>query len=443
LTKRLHFFDAEFDEDSLERIFSGSDSPGVGQLRQAYVGFVVARPLPTAIVGRTVLRTYEPVGVGGAERSYPTRRKYSPYLFGIRLDLDSLAYQQQDKAVAACATVALWSAFHKTQRLFDSARPTPAAITRSANLVRGSARSMPSRALTSEQIAEAIRVVGLEPELIEINADTPLSSLIYSYVRFGVPIVLLVYLFERGGHAMTVAGYALSDKPLAVAEKLGSIPYLGRRIERFFVHDDNVGPFAHLKIVRPPSDPLQEGDSDAAYYLRKAPYALEIDRKDELGKREKLLCVPHLAIVPVYAKIRLPFVALHGWLDSYASVLEEYGSKLGLDPKELTWDVRLDSSNAFKAELRADDAAHCFGYILTKPYPRYIWRASISMGHRRIVELIADTTEMADAFPFLDALYYDEDAGREIRRFFSLPEVGEDWSRIIGARFVEFLRSRT
>ena len=160
-TKRLHFFAEDFTDSSLTLIFAAKDKPGVERLQRSYIGFVVARPLPTAIVGRTILRTYEEQGVNGATRAYPTRREYSPYLFGIPLQVESLAYQQQDKAVAACATVALWSAFHKTQRLFDSARPTPAAITRSANLVRGTGRSMPSRSLTSEQMAECLALPDL------------------------------------------------------------------------------------------------------------------------------------------------------------------------------------------------------------------------------------------------------------------------------------------
>jgi len=410
----------------------------VQKLRESYVGFVVARPLPTAIIGRTILKTYEAEGIG-ATRSYPTKRDYKPHLFGIGLDIQSLAYQQQDKAVAACATVALWTAFHKTQRLFDSARPTPAAITRSANAVRGGARSMPSRSLTLEQMAEAIRVVGLEPELVDIHPETPLSSLIYAYVRFGVPVVLLVYLADRGGHAMTVTGYALADQAPKVTERLGSVQYLGRHITQFFVHDDNIGPFAHLKIVKRPQKYLHPPESDAAHYFGRAPYAMEVAWRDERNKRQKLLCVPHQAIVPVYPKIRLTFIALHGWLDKYASVLEEYGSKLGLDAKELLWDVRIDSSNAFKAELRSSPTSLQPSRILLRPYPRYIWRATIRMSHRIIVELTADATEMADAFPFLDALYRDVAVGEQLRRFFSLDEVRKSWSLVIGSRFVEFL----
>jgi hypothetical protein len=115
---------------------------------------------------------------------------YVPYLNGIPLPIRSLAFEQQDSSVAACATVALWSAFQKTHELFGSQRPHPASITRAANVVRGFGRALPSSGLNPAQIGEAVRSVGLEPEYFRFNAHTPLASLVYAYVSGGIPLIL-------------------------------------------------------------------------------------------------------------------------------------------------------------------------------------------------------------------------------------------------------------
>jgi hypothetical protein len=432
LTKRLHFFAQALSKQDASRALGRNDPRTIAIIKDRYLGFVVARPLPGSVVGRTALVTYERQSPDGI-RYYPVRRLYKPHLFGIELPIQSLAYQQQDRTVAACATVALWTAFHKTEELFSSGKLTPAAITRVANSVRGSHRAMPARNLTPEQMAEAIRHVGLEPELVEIQADTPLSSLIYSYASYGVPVVLLVHIEGQGGHAMTVTGYKIGPKPPTAAEPLNEhLQYRGRFINEFFVHDDNVGPFAHLRPVDIPKR-LRSDENFA-----NKPYGFEIEFPGRGDERPRLLCSPLMAIIPVYPKIRLNFIGLHGWLNGYSVVLKEYASKLGIDPKELIWDVRLDSSNAFKGELREKREIDSSSVVL-RPYPKYIWRAEITLARRKIVELTVDTTEMAHACPFLDAIPYDALFNNELRRFFSLRQVRVAWAPKITPRFVQFL----
>ena len=133
--RRLHFFTDAIDAASLEAVMLGDASPA--GMQTAYAGFMVARPLPTAIVGRTVLKTYPD---DGGRRHYSAVRDYSVNLFGIPLTLKSLAFQEQDTSLAACATVALWTSFQKAQDLFHTAALTPAAITRAANRLLLAAR---------------------------------------------------------------------------------------------------------------------------------------------------------------------------------------------------------------------------------------------------------------------------------------------------------------
>jgi hypothetical protein len=117
--------------------------------QKSYLGFTVARPLPGAVIGRTALITYPN---DGGRRHYTALRAYKANFFGIELQVQSLAFQEQDKALAACATVALWSCFHKASELFQTPAPTPAEITRAANRLVNQVRPLPSHGLEVHQM---------------------------------------------------------------------------------------------------------------------------------------------------------------------------------------------------------------------------------------------------------------------------------------------------
>jgi len=157
---RLHFFREEFQDKDLEQFLQKSTSVvNVDMLQQSYLGFVVVKPLPETVIGRTCLEAYPS---DNGRRHYPIRRKYSVNLFGCQLSIKSLAFQEQDSVAAACATSALWSEFQGTGRLFQHAIPSPIEITKAATSgFPLSTRSLPSKGLNIIQMAQAIRSVGL------------------------------------------------------------------------------------------------------------------------------------------------------------------------------------------------------------------------------------------------------------------------------------------
>src|SRR5262249_17736969 len=85
-------------------------------------------PLPRTIVGRTCLKTYP----HDSRRDFPITRDYEANLFGMPLRVESLAFQEQDSVAAACATSALWSAFHGTGKQFQHPIPSPVEISKAA-----------------------------------------------------------------------------------------------------------------------------------------------------------------------------------------------------------------------------------------------------------------------------------------------------------------------
>ncbi len=418
-----------------------TDAGDLATLRKEYLGFVVARPLPKAVIGRAVVALYEET----SQRRYPVVRDYEPHLFGIKLPIKSLAFQQQDSVVAACATVALWSAFHKTQRLFDSARPSPAKITEAANSIRGEGRTMPSFFLRVEQMAEAIRDVGLEPETVETDNTSPLSSMMYGYVAMGIPVVLLLAVPDHGdrekamsGHAVTVTGYSFGEAQ--TKEHSAGLRYIGTHFDQFFVHDDGVGPFSHMRIIDhvAPLQAMKERNAitkEEYEDLCEAPYGLEWQYPDENGQLVTKMLVPWGFIVPLDREIRLR------WLDVHAALMQlrlllglyEIGYTFKLD--DLEWDLRLCLSNEYKHELRSAFSTEESRRVVFKPYPKYIWRAVASTKDAGpIFEVTADATGLPDGFPFLDILYYDRGMRELLRYVGTVPEAVKAFEEAHGNR---------
>ena len=68
---RLHFFTESFATQDFESFLTGENqSLTVELLQNSYLGFIVVKPLPRTIIGRTCLKTYPR---NGQRRSYITR----------------------------------------------------------------------------------------------------------------------------------------------------------------------------------------------------------------------------------------------------------------------------------------------------------------------------------------------------------------------------------
>ena len=107
---RLHFFSHAFASDDFDALLCGTNGGLTEQeLQNAYLGFIVVKPLSQTIIGRTCLKTYPE---DNGRRWFPITRRYEAHLYGMTLTVETLAFQEQDHVAAACATSSLWSAFH-------------------------------------------------------------------------------------------------------------------------------------------------------------------------------------------------------------------------------------------------------------------------------------------------------------------------------------------
>lgn len=405
---RLHFFSAPFDEAGFASVLSGTESPiSVSDLQSSYLGFVVVKPLPQTVIGRTCLRHYPD---DNGRRYYPCTRTYKAHLFGIELPITTLAFQEQDHEVAACATSALWSIFQFTGNHFHHPILSPVEITQAATLgIPFRSRTIPNNGLDPEQMANAIRKVGLEPNYIAVNDADVFASTMYAYLRGRVPIILGFAFKDRFGspshelHAVGVTGYSLGKSTPCQCGRFGLLT-VSSRIDKLYAHDDQIGPFARMELKSLTSpDILADGT--------RVNHALETSWPHS-GGIHGALAFPTIALVPLYHKVRIPFETVNDGIGLFDLLLR--ATHCPVSP--LVWDVHLITVSDLKEEiLQSVLKPELKHEILTKAMPRYIWRATAYADNSPALALLFDATEIAQASLAISSVPFRNDLLAHIR----------------------------
>lgn len=421
---RLHFFKAAFSlEDFLNCLLGNSDSLSPELLQTNYLGFIVLKPLPRTIIGRTCLKTYPHDG----RRYFPATRCYVANLFGLNLTVkSSLAFQEQDSVVAACATSALWSIFQATGQMFQHPIPSPSAITSQATeMLTKDQRAFPSSGLTSIEMAHAIKSVGLEPYLINAANHYLLKATLYAYLHAGIPMMFGFHLVDVsssntqviGKHAVAITGYSLGHAPVAFAGT--NFLLKATRIDKIYVHDDQVGPFSRMvfdeQLLTPP-DGTQELSILTSW----------LDNGGSIGGKR---AISDILLIPLYHKIRIPFGVVHDIILEFDYLLKSVISKVipDLIPifQRAEWDIYLISVNDLKKEISDSvnlDAA-IRRDILMRRFPRFLWRASLIVDERINLDFLFDATDIEQGALFVCAIDNDTELTGLLRILFNMDEI--------------------
>ena len=250
--RRAHFFS----KDVSPFVSASLSTEGLNELRRlavdAYCGFCVLRPLPTAPIGRTVLRAVLR-GHQDMEATVTCRAAFDANLLGIDLEVTGAAYLQQDARVGACAQVAIWAGMRHLHARYDYDWVSVADITRLATpTAPDEAVSLPAGSdfLTSERMIRAIAEAGYQPLCFRNpNPDSPsIAAAILPYVESGIPVILGLSLGGEVGHAVTVLGRIFGKQDSPTANAIDYVP-------AYIVHDDQGGPYMTLPVKAPTVSP--------------------------------------------------------------------------------------------------------------------------------------------------------------------------------------------
>ncbi len=382
---RLHFFKEAFEQKDLAQFVRGEKESLADNLRESYRGFMVLHPLPESIIGRTCLATYD----DDSQRHFPTAWPRHAFFCGLGLSVKTLPFQEQDQVAGACATSALWSAFHATDRLFHHRVPSPVDITSAATSeMPARSRVFPNKdGLTMEEMAQAIRAVDLEPYWCDIKNQKKLfefRALVYAYLACGIPPIIIINLTGQeskgqsrtfiGCHAVTVTGYRLLSNR-SREHKDSEFLYKSDAIDQIYVHDDQVGPHAKMKFC----------DSGLDWYMTTS-WGLN-------GKYLDVRAEPTGIFFPLYNKIRIPFSQPASDIDAFNKALEMLGLPWLTDT--LVWDIRLTQLKTLKeAVLSSNLISPIREEILTSPLPRFMWHATATNDSGRIADILFDATDI-------------------------------------------------
>lgn len=402
--KRVHFFGNLSPDDvdtALQGSFSGQDAERATEtLQRAYLGFVAMRPIPAVQIGYTCLVPYPRTdNVGNANRVFLTREK-RVRLAGIRLSVSGAPFMQQDRAVAACATTALWGALQLLPHEMEGAPATTVAITEGATKYKIRTRRFPARrGLDRDQMTEAIRQCGWAPEVIDPTRDLDLARILLgAYAHSNRPAVIIARRVEphpeRGiAHALVQVG--VSDRNTTDDLFEWSTDHVTIQVpapKKIYVHDDRIGPYmrAFLEMVK---DPLQPVDIELPG-LR-----LERDRGSSEPDVERWIILGYL--VPHHPSIRLNMLHLY---NTSRSVVRTLHSQVFETPDafKLRMDLGLKYAQDYLEELPnriRKPVAAADRFYREVALPRFVGVVSVSLEGEPLYDLVWDTTDFCRSIP--------------------------------------------
>ncbi len=375
-----------------------------------YLGYIVVKPLPQTIIGATLLKTYD----GDNSRHYNSIREYTLNLFGRRIKLNTLIFQEQDKNVAACATCAVWFASHYYVNKTNSPKLSLYEITKLAGSSnKGVYRMFPSISLDEYQVATAIRQLGLDFEPVNKLANLAyVKAYLYSYNKGGTPILLGIYLPFLGYHLVTVVGYKIDLSIFDIENTdVQMLKLRSSLITKLYVHDEHTGPYARIEIIEDKekvNDHYKNFEKNKKFEkevekISRSQFFLLLNWSSKSGEIEQSYGIVKdiFPVIPPIIRIsyKTIFKIVQG--DSIREFLK-YVSKNGdsfiID--DLMWDIYLYESNSYKeAILKSSDYDNDISQkLLCTSFPKYIWIARGYHNNLPNVEFVFDATGLHTNF---------------------------------------------
>lgn len=413
---RLHFFDNTVEHGSFETIFASDDAESEMKfLQSSYLGFIVIKPIPKTFIGRTCLKKYSTLPESYEKTTIG--REYSVNLFGITLKIESIAFQEQDKVLSACATTAIWSTLHAIKTFDIKTIPSSSEITLSAiNYISNSSNSFPNDGLSNKQIMRAIDVVGLRYHFIKLSKDKHVlfsiqrafDKLVKPCLDSGIPLIMGAAVYDISkqnhsdidsldsllvdGHAISIVGYSETTEPYAL-----------------YVHDDRFGPYARALIT-----PIK----DICPKISDERWCLTITMRDENGQWEtpREILVPDCFIIPVDKKVRIPASFIHETCERYLIAFNAYMKQVKKKANSiassleggLTFKIKLESLSELKTRVIKDTRIFNRKKILLSPMSRFVWVAEFSLQESLVCEFLFDSTDIPQGKAVLGVIKYNE-----------------------------------
>jgi len=397
---RIHFFElVDSDIDYKEEFRKALNGEASIINPQCYLGHIVIRPIPQTFLAKVCLRSYYPE----KERlkNYLLSEEYLISLFGINLSIDTIAFQEQDKILSACATTSLWSFFHAHPAMATLYLPSSSQITMSAYPEQnGFDREFPNSGLSTDMICRSLRAHDFVSEYFEFSDANDkkialLKEYIFAYCSSGLPLILGVSVEDsdthdtKGLHAITIVGYSLKTQ-------VPNSQLIAHGLDKIYVHDDRYGPFVSVKF-----------DNNNLFISLEENHGVSnvITFPNEVYK-------PDTLIMGLYHKVRIPYSRIKTTCIDLLAYISEYliyycDKKDAELIQALKWDIHLNKNSELKADILKREIDNKSKYV-TRFWPKYLWDAVAYYGEVPIFEMIFDATDIDHGDVFLGIIPFND-----------------------------------
>jgi hypothetical protein len=410
---RLHFFKKQFNHTEFFNYLNDNDSSEHDSLRENYLGFMVIKPLPKTFIGKTCLKLYPSFEDSNTKKAI--KIEHTVNLFGIPLYIKSVAFQEQDKVLSACATTAIWSTLHAQDNNDYRKVNSCSEITLSAiNHVVDSSNSFPNKGLTNKQILRALDIQGYRNHKIDIRNDSTVDTffdIVKTHIDSNIPIILGadVYkyldnqLIKLDGHAVSILGYKDSGKEKAI-----------------YIHDDRLGPFAKATLTTPEKlfpelVSTEDEENIDNKFLSSWCISLQDKENHEWCKPEEIM-FPDSLIIATHPKIRISSEYIENTclfisdeLTVYSECLLDAGGLETQDLSSFTYKIQSTNLSDFRNRIRNSKTIVNKADILTKNMARFLWSAIFyDSDKHEVFEVIFDATDIPQGNAIVAIIEYEE-----------------------------------
>jgi hypothetical protein len=423
-SKRIHFFEkTSLDFDSY--LYGKLTKDEENSIVKLFIGSMVIKPIPTRFVGNTILKYYpsNPSDSENDVRTYFSTRNYKINLFGQKLEVDSLAFQEQDKSVSVCATAALWSVLSKIypESIYRDDLNSPSQITQLAGRTKNQSRVFPSKGLEIDQILNVLNQSGLTAEYYIAKDDVTtycrkdrLKEIVFAYSTYKTPIIIITEprgeKNEEGYHAVVAVGYRASLK-----DEEGPIIEGYRKLTKLFVHDDQYGPYSRLTLY-PLITPTERQKEDTLKYYEDHIVQTVWDNVENNKANTYIKGI----IIPITKRVTIDYDEIQPRASELGTILGSFityflNETYGIDAK-LYIDLNLWLSNDYKSEIRnyfkGNTNTGILEQVITQNMPKFVWASRIYyfVGNQKnhIFDMIFDATDLKENVKLVTVACYKD-----------------------------------
>lgn len=223
-------------------------------LYQAYLGFMVLRPICPGTVGRTAI---SPRLLTYGNRLEISAAPIIGSVLGNKIEIEAFPHSSQDNEYCTCAETSIWSMLEYFGNKYPEYSPILPSKIHQILDSQMHQRHIPSYGLNYVNISYVLKTCGFGCKVYSRAlgfspgfGDEEFYRIFSTYVESGVPMVTAVS-GERLGHAIVCVGQERIDKKSVASAKDNVFHRSGKSFKmwndvmrRFVFNDDNVGAYA-------------------------------------------------------------------------------------------------------------------------------------------------------------------------------------------------------